>query len=94
MFSVRTQIIMSVILLGAGVLWVVFGPTGENEAPDVPTEAVHESKVVYTTDLSVDTEPLRNDCRERGGRFETCGNACAPDAAACASVCALVCDLR
>lgn len=60
---------------------------------DVPVQAEFENKVVYTTDQSIKTAPLTEDCRRRGGEFNVCGNVCSPDADACDDVCAYTCEL-
>ena len=36
----------------------------------------YDTKVVYTTNLNEDEVPYRNDCRERKGTFNSCGNPC------------------
>jgi hypothetical protein len=50
------------------------------------------SKIVYTTDIEEDADFYQNDCRERGGDFNSCGNTCAPEAEACAEMCAFTCE--
>ncbi|PIQ91662.1 MAG: hypothetical protein COV70_02500 [Parcubacteria group bacterium CG11_big_fil_rev_8_21_14_0_20_39_22] len=52
----------------------------------------YDTKVVYTTNLNEDEVPYRNDCRERKGTFNSCGNPCDPEGSICAQVCAYTCD--
>ena len=60
----------------------------------IPFQAEFPTKIVYTTDQSVDVNALRADCRERRGTFNECGTVCAPDAETCAAVCAFTCNLK
>ena len=58
-----------------------------------PIAGRFENKIVYgVVSEGVDVARLRQDCAKRGGRFDECGSACAPDAI-CASVCAFTCEL-
>jgi len=60
----------------------------------VPIQSEVKEKIVYTTDLSTDRQPLQNDCRERGGIFNDCGSVCESGAEICAEICALTCELK
>ena len=69
----------------------------ETEPPsqaDVSSWKTYRNKIVYTADQSADIEPLKKDCAARGGRFNTCGNICPPDAKVCAKVCAFTCEFK
>lgn len=59
----------------------------------VPIMSTFEGKIVYSTDSSLDTTPLKEDCTERGGTFNECGTTCAPGAEVCVDVCAFTCEL-
>ncbi len=89
----RIALIVIIIVFALLISWLLVGPQ-EIEQPDVPLDAVYDSYVVYTTDVSVDEAPLRADCRERGGFFNRCGSPCGPDDRICTSVCAYVCELE
>ncbi len=92
-----------VVILLSVLICVSFNPKQEEGAqplPDetdqpvsveVPVEQMYASKIVYTTDMSVDQQALIRDCEQRGGMFDSCGSPCAPDADFCAQVCAYVC---
>ena len=62
----------------------------ENE---IPIQAIYDSHIVYTLDASLATEPFVDDCRVRGGVFNSCGSSCAPEAEICVAVCAYTCAL-
>ncbi|MFC1733314.1 Gmad2 immunoglobulin-like domain-containing protein [candidate division KSB1 bacterium] len=64
----------------------------KNES-NVPVNATYGSHIVYTTDASLAEGPFVNDCRVRGGVFNSCGSSCAPDAEICVAVCAYTCEL-
>lgn len=85
----------TIIVIGSGiVLSFVIGVAYFKQVhTSVPFNAQYPEKKVYTTDLSVDTAPLIEDCDGLGGTFNTCGSPCAPDAEACMAVCAYTCDL-
>ncbi len=76
------------------------GPAATNTEPtgsippgeELPIRQTFDNKVVYTTDVGLDTEAFKSDCRERGGEFNECGSVCAPDAEMCIEVCAYTCD--
>ncbi|MEX0672927.1 MAG: hypothetical protein WDZ82_01750 [Candidatus Paceibacterota bacterium] len=85
----RTPIIIAVALLVAGGIgYAVLSQTNTS----IPIQDEFSDKVVYTIDLGVDTQPLIEDCSERGGEFSECGSVCEPEAEMCASVCAYTCD--
>ena len=69
------------------------GTSTNSNTSSVEIERTFDTKVVYTTDMSASTSPLKIDCQQRGGVFKSCGSVCAPDAAACTQQCAYVCDL-
>lgn len=92
--------VVVVILIVAGILaWLYLGDLsqenpGNGNSGQVPIQAQYENKVVYTTSQeNVDVDALRRHCADLGGEFDTCGSACAPDAATCVQVCAYTCDL-
>ena len=60
----------------------------------IPIESEFEDKIVYTTDGSVDTEPLIQHCAAKGGTFNECGSVCESDAEICIQVCAFTCELQ
>ncbi len=93
MISKDKKIIFFVLFVVV-ILLILFAKPLENTKQEVPVISESPSKIIYTTDLSVDEEMLRSDCRERGGLFETCGSACPSDAESCVSVCAFVCNLE
>lgn len=61
---------------------------------NIPLQAEFATKVVYTTDQSVDVAALRADCWGRNGTFNECGTVCSPDAETCVAVCAFTCEFR
>lgn len=63
-----------------------------NKEEDVPILSLYPEKVVYTNDLSLDTEIFIKDCSERRGEFNSCGSPCAPEEEYCVAVCAYTCD--
>ncbi|OGX07727.1 MAG: hypothetical protein A2Z88_06690 [Omnitrophica WOR_2 bacterium GWA2_47_8] len=63
----------------------------------VPIMNTFKNKIVYTMDSSADVEPLKEDCKKRGGEFNLCGSTCdesEDETIACAAVCAFTCDLE
>ena len=89
-------IILAVIVLIA--LYYLVGPSeevsqGPTPGDELPIEERFDSKIVYTTDTSLDSGPFAADCEARGGTFNDCGTICEPDADFCAEVCAYTCDL-
>lgn len=52
------------------------------------------SKIVYTTNTTVNKDEYINDCSARGGVFNYCGNVCAPNASSCSQQCALTCESK
>lgn len=58
-----------------------------------PIMVTYDNKIVYTTDMDTDPEPLREDCRRRGGIFNECGDICPPGTFICEQVCAYTCEL-
>lgn len=95
-------VILVIVVAVAGVglfgLWAyqldqgVAQPNGLSN-DSVPIQDDFGSKIVYTIETSRATQPFIDDCQARGGDFNSCGNICSPDAAACASVCAYTCEL-
>ncbi len=91
-----------VIILVAGLTWWFVNadnltsskqPNTNTESTKVQIQSRFDSKIVYTLDASVDTQPLKDHCAAEGGTFNECGTPCAPDAEVCASVCAYTCEL-
>lgn len=84
------SVLVALLLIGLAVwLWQFYDA---KEVTQVPIENDFGSKIVYTTDTTVDTQAYEEHCREIGGMFNECGNICAPDADFCASVCAYTCE--
>ncbi len=73
-------------------------PIDETEEQEEPAEELlpimeeFPGKVVYTTDMSLDPASFEEDCRERNGVFNACGDICPPEAEMCATVCAFTCE--
>lgn len=88
----KEVIIVSFLVVIIAVGAAIYYGTGGSNSDNVPIEAEFANKVVYTTNMSVDEEPLRANCNARGGTFNSCGSTCAPDAAVCTEVCAYTCD--
>lgn len=90
------------IILAAVVLIALYYIVGLNDQGDesltpgneLPIEEEFASKIVYTTDISLDAGPFEADCGIRGGAFDDCGTICEPGADICAEVCAYTCDLN
>lgn len=93
----RTTVTIITIIALIAIVWFLFGTIdgGDNgvSVDGVSIEQEFEGKIVYTTDLSVDKEPLRAHCSAQRGEFNDCGSVCEPDAEMCASVCAYTCEL-
>ncbi|MBI2023556.1 hypothetical protein HYT01_03280 [Candidatus Giovannonibacteria bacterium] len=86
-------ILLAVVIVVVGG-FVIYLTRSVSPNTSVPRQAEFAEKIVYTTDASADTTPLKADCASRKGVFNECGNICAPDAEICASVCAFTCDLK
>lgn len=86
-------IVILLLVVGAGVYFMM-GEDLNNPTDDQPVDVQNdfETKVVYTTDMSVDTAPLEADCELRGGEFNECGSVCEPGAEICTEQCAYTCD--
>lgn len=80
------------ILLGLGLYLMLQPEEAGPPRPPIPVEERFEDKIVYTTDLDVDTASLRAHCEQLGGTFNPCGTICSPDAEICAEVCAYTCE--
>ncbi len=63
----------------------------EQDSSPVAIQNEFPSKIVYEMDN--DTQAMIEDCKERGGSFDECGNGCAESAEICATVCVPVCEL-
>ncbi len=91
-------IILAVIVLIA--LYYVVGPArqeaeeGPTPGDGLPIEEEFDSKIVYTTDTSLDAGPFEADCEARKGAFNECGTICEPEAEFCAEVCAYTCEFE
>lgn len=84
----------NVIIMGITALVLMSAcASSSNEEVEIISEFPGE-KVVYTTDSSLDQSVYENDCQERGGEFNSCGNICEPNADFCAEVCAYTCELN
>lgn len=59
----------------------------------IQIQAEYEGRIVYGYDQEK-AALYAADCQKRGGTFNECGSACAPDAEVCMDVCALTCDLN
>lgn len=70
-----------------GVLYI------EDIAKDVPIEARHENRIIYTFETSLPEDPFVRHCTLEGGTFNSCGSPCPPDAELCAQVCVYTCEL-
>lgn len=64
-----------------------------DRSANVPVMKAFAGKIVYTTDMDMDTAPFREDCERMGGEFNECGDVCPPGADMCAQVCAYTCEL-
>lgn len=62
------------------------------EDQDQGIEQIYDNKIVYknTADSEV-IEKYKEDCQQRDGQFQECGNPCAPDDEMCVQVCAYTC---
>lgn len=55
---------------------------------------VYPGKIIYGIgDGETYLDFTRQDCQQRGGKLNTCGSPCAPDATFCITVCALTCSI-
>ncbi len=59
-----------------------------------PLGNILEDKIIYGMDAPNGTAVFEQDCREKGGVFNTCGSSCASDAEVCAAVCAYTCEFK
>ncbi len=92
---------MAAVLLFVSVLYLGFiinrNGTGvrDEQEDEVAIEKRYENKLVYTTDVENANEYIyREDCEQRGGTFNECGDVCPKDADLCAQVCAFTCLLE
>ena len=76
------------------------GPANEQEQPIeeepasiVETLGEYPNKVVYKRVPGVPTQEYQDDCEDRGGRFNPCGNGCAPTEQICDASCYYICEL-
>ncbi|MCW9054408.1 MAG: tryptophan-rich sensory protein [Candidatus Pacebacteria bacterium] len=92
------------LLLIPYLLWVSFATVLNvsiwqlNDGPGaphsrVPIEAEYQTHIVYTSDVGLDKEPFRSDCRARSGVFQSCGSPCDTSAEVCIAACAFTCEL-
>jgi len=84
-FNIVIAIIAIVIILG-----IYFYLTSSDNAIKIADN--FEDKIVYTTDSTADTNPLKKDCQERGGIFNSCGSPCPKSAKVCVAACAFTCE--
>lgn len=86
-------IILLVLVVAVGGYFMFVDKSNDDTSTEpVDVEADFGSKVVYTTDMSVDTAPLEADCELRGGEFNECGSVCEPGTDICTEQCAYTCD--
>ncbi|RJQ31018.1 hypothetical protein C4572_03040 [Candidatus Parcubacteria bacterium] len=87
----QRQILFAVFALFFAVafVWFVFGGGARD---GIPIMIRYDTKIVYTTDLRFAPGAFQRDCEARGGRFNECGNVCAPGAEICSTVCAYTCE--
>jgi hypothetical protein len=105
----KKVILGGVVVLVVGTIFVVmfvkvFSPTlpeknldlpeRNDTATQVPIMFDYHTKIVYTTDTTVNKDIYAGDCSTRHGVFNYCGNTCAPSAETCVSVCALTCEVK
>lgn len=88
MISMKIKLSIFLVIVVAIALFLM-----NNQDSRVPVLAEYESRVIYTTDLSVPKEILVEDCSMRGGSFNSCGTPCAPEEEACTAICAYTCEL-
>lgn len=71
-------------------------PDRNDMAPQIQVPFLYDysTKIVYTTDTTVEKDIYLNDCQNRDGEFNVCGSTCAPDAQTCVAVCALTCEIK
>ena len=107
MISKKVLIIIICLLL-AGVLLFVFTrsdsldqtedtlslPGRNDTVPQLPIMFDYGTKIVYTTNVTINKSEYIGDCETRGGIFNTCGNTCKPGAQICTAECALTCELK
>lgn len=100
--------VVAAIFVAGVVLVVMFGegfspavpektlslPERNDTVPQVPILHDYGTKIVYTTDTTINKEIYINDCSGRGGVFNVCGSPCEPTAEACVTVCALTCTTK
>lgn len=93
MKSKTLWIIFLILVIGVGGYFMFVDKSNNDTSTEpVDVQADFGSKVVYTTDMSVDTAPLEADCELRGGEFNECGSVCEPDTEICTEQCAYTCD--
>lgn len=85
-------IFLILVIAVGGYFMFVDKSNNDTTTEPVDVEADFGSKVVYTSDMSVDTAALEADCELRGGEFNECGSVCEPDAEICTEQCAYTCD--
>lgn len=91
--------LLVLVLLGLSIWAFTFNlPGGGEEATvilsgdeNVPIADNSANKIVYTANRSFNEEVLKNDCRERGGEFNSCGSLC-EEGGECVPVCAYTCE--
>ncbi len=87
-------IIVLVLLVGT---FFVFKNVREDTTPVSVKRTFYDSvtgestKIIYETTGDGDLSAYENDCANRDGFFEACGNICEPGAAACVEVCGVTC---
>jgi len=85
-----------VIIVAIIIAWLAVADRPDSQENKVNKIApLYESaeRIIYTTNAAADTALLRQDCRVRGGLFNSCGSSCPPASQNCAEVCAYTCEL-
>jgi uncharacterized protein YxeA len=54
--------------------------------------ATYDTKIVYTSEVSSNTDIYKADCKKREWEFNECGSPCGPGAEFCTAVCAYTCE--
>ncbi len=91
--------VIFVILFFAVIIYIVYTliigvieETDQKHNAEVPILREFETKIVYTTNLTIDMSTVEEDCRKRKGTFNTCGTICDVDDDSCFKTCALTCE--
>ena len=66
-------------------------PVRNEVVPQLPMIAVFKNKIVYTTQIASPKTDYIDDCRVRGGTFNSCDTGCDVGVTKCAITCAYTC---